>query len=63
MREVRQGEVVRMTIPDFINDGPDEPRTMTATTCPFCRGIVGACECVVLDFETHRRMLLEAKEP
>ena len=63
MREVRQGEVVRMTIPDFINDGPDEPRTMTATTGPFCRGFVGVCKCEVIDFETHRKMLLEAKEP
>ena len=52
-----------MTIPDFINDGPDEPRTMTATTCPFCRGIAGSCECVVVDFETHRRMLLGDLEP
>jgi len=49
-----------VTIPDFIGDGPDEIRTMTAIPCPFCRGIVGLCECEIIDFEMHRKMLLDA---
>ncbi len=44
-------------LPDFINDGPDELRTMTALPCWNCGGYQ-PCECYLVDFETARRMIL-----
>lgn len=49
-------------LPDFINDGPDELRTMSALPCWNCGGYP-PCECYLVDFETARRILLEAGEP
>lgn len=48
------------SLPDFIGDGPDEIRTHEMLLCPWCRAQF--CEHEVVDFETHRRMLLEARE-
>lgn len=49
-----------MSTPDLIGDGPDEIRTHEMLLCPWCRAQF--CEHEVVDFETHRRMLLEARE-
>lgn len=45
-------------VPDF--PGDTHPTTMTALPCSFCRGY--DCKCIIVDFETSRRMLLEAGE-